>query len=133
MCSHRLTTLRASRAGVLLALFALVWLQIIAAGHHGAPLGAATKLSNSSTIDALIASAWCGTSGAPTRGEPAGNGHGASACLHCATSCHATVGRAIAWSRFVPLVTAVLWPALAQRTAAAAPQWSFANRTRGPP
>jgi len=133
MCSHRFNALRASRAGVLLALFALVWLQVIVAAHHGPPLGAAITLSDSNSIDALIAKAWCGTSGAPDRGDPAGSGHGASVCLHCATNCHATASRVVAWSQFAPQVTSILWPVLRQRTSAAAPEWSLANRTRGPP
>ena len=131
MCGHRLNAMRASRAEILLALFALVWLQLVTADHRGPAAGAAATVGDSTSIEALIASAWCGTSGAPTSNDQ-GSGHAASTCLHCATGCHASADRAIAWWWMSSLADPSIGSTRMQHNAAA-PDWASANRTRGPP
>lgn len=126
---------RVARARALLVLFALIWLQITLGGHH-TPSIATMRLGDTGAIEALIAGAWCGTTAAPASpsspGED-GTGHGTSACLHCATSCHASGARQLAWLSLLPWITLIRSSARAQSPWAAAPEWSSANRTRGPP
>lgn len=123
---------RRRRAMVMLALFSFVLLRTLAVCHE--PNGTTSRLGVQAGIDALIASAFCGTLDTPT-GSPSGatTSHSPSAmCLHCASGCHGVAGLGTFWvllafGLIVPLVMRI------NRDSEHANSNRRDNRVRGPP
>ncbi len=126
-------TRRRHRAVLMLALFGFVLLRTLTICH--APADDATNRAGTQAgIDALIASAFCGTLDDPS-GSPGGNttSHTSSTmCLHCASGCHGVTGLGTFWMLWafglaVPLVMRI------NRDTAHPNSNHRDNRVRGPP
>ncbi len=124
---------RRYRAIVMLAFFGFVLLRTLTVCHE--PTDSATnRVGTQAAINALIASAFCGTLDVPT-GSPGGSttSHASSAmCLHCASGCHGVSGLGTFWMLWafglaVPLLMRI------NRDTAHTNSNHRDNRVRGPP
>jgi hypothetical protein len=126
-------TKRRHRAIVMLLLFGFVLLRTLTVCHEPEN-GTTHRLGVQAGIEALIASAFCGTLDMPVSALGGGTtSHTSSAmCLHCASGCHGVTGLGAFWMLWafglaVPLIMRI------NRDTVHANLNHRDNRVRGPP